>query len=312
MSQSLIDYQKNIKYIPLVKNQNLEEQKIDVVYTYVNANDIKWQNKIRKYNNTINRARYVEHNEIYGSLRSIEKFMNWINNIYIVTDNQKLDNNKLSQWLKNKIIYIDHKEIIPHNLLPTFNSMVIEAFIHKIPKLSNIFLYFNDDMFVGNYVKSNYFFTKENVKINNVLYSDTKENSISDLIYDKNSSRIIRDNFNVEPMIRMDHNVYVLSKDGCIMTHMLFNKELKDGFSRMRSDKTIHFLHLVICVEAYYGLTKIQYTNDRLSIYTACNKETFNNDLEKITKLKPYFYCINTIKNKCEKHYNKFIKVYNG
>ena len=40
-----------------------------------------------------------------------------------------------------------HKDIIPQEYLPTFNSRTIEMFIHRIPDLDERFLYFNDDMF---------------------------------------------------------------------------------------------------------------------------------------------------------------------
>lgn len=36
--------------------------------------------------------------------------------------------------------------------LPTFNSDVIESFIHNIPELSEIFLYNNDDMMHTRYI----------------------------------------------------------------------------------------------------------------------------------------------------------------
>lgn len=44
---------------------------------------------------------------------------------------------------------MDHREIIDHDYLPTFNSHVIEANLHKIPNLSEHFIYFNDDVFVA-------------------------------------------------------------------------------------------------------------------------------------------------------------------
>ena len=44
---------------------------------------------------------------------------------------------------------MDHREIIEQEYLPTFNSHVIEANLHKIPNLSEHFIYFNDDVFVA-------------------------------------------------------------------------------------------------------------------------------------------------------------------
>jgi len=48
-------------------------------------------------------------------------------------NDQTLDNNKLSPWIKKKLSYVFHNQIIPSKLLPTFNSIVIESFLHLIP-----------------------------------------------------------------------------------------------------------------------------------------------------------------------------------
>ena len=45
---------------------------------------------------------------------------------------------------------VPHSEIFPDTGdLPTFNSHAIEACLHRIPDLSENFLYFNDDVFLG-------------------------------------------------------------------------------------------------------------------------------------------------------------------
>src|SRR5690606_8391581 len=44
--------------------------------------------------------------------------------------------------------------------LPTFNSGMIELYIPNIPNLGEHFLFSNDDMFFGNYVKPSDFYDK--------------------------------------------------------------------------------------------------------------------------------------------------------
>lgn len=39
--------------------------------------------------------------------------------------------------------------LLPEHATPTFSSNVVEQFLHKIPGLSDIFLYWNDDFFLG-------------------------------------------------------------------------------------------------------------------------------------------------------------------
>lgn len=72
------------------------------------------------------------------------KFMPWIRNVYLVTANQT------PCWLKrtDRIIVVDHSEILPHSVLPTFNSRTIEQGIKNIKGLSDYYIYMNDDVFV--------------------------------------------------------------------------------------------------------------------------------------------------------------------
>jgi len=140
--------------------------KIDVVYTWVDGSDPVWINKKEKklQENNIpytteacSSARWMDNNELLYSLRSINDFAPWVNNIFIVTDNQ------VPAWLDinhPKIHVIDHTEIFPENTdLPVFNSMAIEAQIHRIESLSEHYIYFNDDTFLGNHTSPDYFFT---------------------------------------------------------------------------------------------------------------------------------------------------------
>lgn len=137
--------------------------RIDAVFTWVSSNDVSWRNKKDAFLTNDGEfelyatedSRYVSHNEIYYSILSVLKHMPWIATIYIVTDNQMPE---LPAWFFNKVKIVDHKSIIPHAYLPTFNSHVIEAYLHKIPGLSENFIYFNDDFFVAREIDSSHFF----------------------------------------------------------------------------------------------------------------------------------------------------------
>ncbi len=140
--------------------------KIDLVYLWVDGSDKKWLEKKNAYlsklsnvdKEAIDDCRFVQHNELKYSLRSVEKYAPWINHIYIVTDNQ------IPEWLntKNKkVTIVDHKDIMPKTALPCFNSTAIEHCIINIPKLSENFLYANDDMFFWNNVESDFFFDND-------------------------------------------------------------------------------------------------------------------------------------------------------
>lgn len=142
---------------------------IDLVYLWVDGTDPKWQEKKRIFTGKLiddseenNKGRYISNDELKYSLRSVEKHAPWIRKIFIVTDNQK------PEWLNTshpKIQIVDHKEIIPAEVLPCFNSSVIEYFLYKIPGLAERFLFANDDMFFNAEVGPDFFFASDGFPI---------------------------------------------------------------------------------------------------------------------------------------------------
>lgn len=137
---------------------------IDMVYLWVNGSDPQWRSKQQYYASLESRAsegasgdeRFVEHDELRHSLRSVFQYANWVNTIFIVTDNQ------IPSWLnqsQERIRIIQHSQIMPPDALPTYNSYAIEANIHKIPNLSELFLFSNDDFYFFRKVTRAFFFT---------------------------------------------------------------------------------------------------------------------------------------------------------
>ena len=133
------------------------ERKIDLVYLWVDGNDPTWVAKKQQYiDEKINTVgRYQDNQELKYSLRSVEKHIPWIRKIFIVTDKQTP---KFLNTNHPKIEIVDHKQIIPKTLLPTFNSSVLDYFVYKIPDLSEYFIYANDDMFINADLESSFFF----------------------------------------------------------------------------------------------------------------------------------------------------------
>lgn len=155
-------------------NNAWEYPEIDVVYTWVNGSIPEWQKLKEEYrirfiaeleNKTVNQVqeedkidghdngpnrmnRYADHGELKYSMRSVLKHAPWVRKIYLITAD-----GKGPDWLDAshpKIRLVSHEEIFddPSNL-PVFNSRPIELSLHNIPDVSDYFLYFNDDFFLG-------------------------------------------------------------------------------------------------------------------------------------------------------------------
>lgn len=137
---------------------------VDVVYTWVDGEEPAMRAKRARYrgegtadilDKEVNESRYTSHDELRYSLRSLHMYADFIRHVYIVTDGQR------PHWLDEDaegITVVDHRDIFPEDVLPVFNSHAIETRLHHIPGLSDHYLYFNDDVFVGRRVTPEHFF----------------------------------------------------------------------------------------------------------------------------------------------------------
>lgn len=128
-------------------------EQIDVVYTWVNGSDPKFLKQLQHYSKNSYREtdfseqRFSDKYELKFSLRSLERYAPWIGHVYIVTNGQ------IPYWLDldyEKVTIVSHETIFLDSYdLPTFSSPAIEAHLHRIPGLSQRFIYLNDDIFLG-------------------------------------------------------------------------------------------------------------------------------------------------------------------
>lgn len=125
---------------------------IDFVVLWVDMDDPKWRADFEKFSgraredkNSVSAARFRDHGFLKYWFRGVEEFTPWVNKIHFVTCGQK------PEWLDTsnpKLHLVDHKDYIPEAFLPCFNSGVLESFLHRIPGLSERFVFFNDDFFI--------------------------------------------------------------------------------------------------------------------------------------------------------------------
>lgn len=138
---------------------------IDFVITWVDSSDTEWTSKKNKYLSELGKPmesaatdeRFRDYGTLKYLLRSIEQYAPWVHKIYLITDNQR------PTWLKKNLLntkleIVDHKDIIPNENLPTFNSNAIEMCVPNIPNLSECFVEFNDDLLINKRVEPTDFF----------------------------------------------------------------------------------------------------------------------------------------------------------
>jgi hypothetical protein len=137
---------------------------VDIVYTWVDSTDPLWRQQHARYSeqhvthneSANNSERYINREELRYSMRSVWMFAPFVRHIYLVTMDQR------PSWLLDhpKVSLVSHKDIFPDaSVLPTFNSHAIESCLHRIEGLSENFLYFNDDVFLGRETTEDDYFT---------------------------------------------------------------------------------------------------------------------------------------------------------
>ncbi|HEY8452402.1 MAG: stealth family protein [Micromonosporaceae bacterium] len=194
---------------------------IDVVYTWVDGHDPAWQARRAAtaaavyHPHAANSARFISHDELRYSLRSVRMNMPWVRTIYLVTDGQ------VPRWLDRDVPglhVVDHREIFSDPaVLPVFNSHAIETQLHHIDGLSEHFLYLNDDVCIGRPVTPDRFFlangiTKFFPSPALVPFGEPDDRDVPSSVAGKNNRALIRREFGTLLTHKMKHVPHALRR----------------------------------------------------------------------------------------------------
>ena len=142
-------------------NTAYKKYPIDIVIPWVDGNDPNWIAEKNKYykgtEKSVHKYDYQDWDLLRYFFRGIERFAPWVNKVFFITWGH------VPKWLNEnhpKLRIINHRDYIPEKYLPTFSSHTIELNLHRIPELSEHFIYFNDDMFLINRCSPELFFYK--------------------------------------------------------------------------------------------------------------------------------------------------------
>ena len=100
-------------------------------------------------------ARFRDWDNFHFWFRAVEKFAPWVHKFYLVTWDT------IPKWLNTehpKVEVIHDRDIIPNGFAPAFGPNPMETNLHRIPGISEHFVFFNDDMFLLQPVEPNDFY----------------------------------------------------------------------------------------------------------------------------------------------------------
>ena len=140
------------------------DNKVDAVILFVDMNDQEWRDRYNEYIK-LNNIPLPEINNMevrsrdYGTLRclirSIEKNLDWINNVFLVVQSES----QVPEWINRETVKVVlHEEFIPKEYLPLYNSFSLSIHLHLIKGLSEKFLVISDDSIIANKMEKEDFF----------------------------------------------------------------------------------------------------------------------------------------------------------
>lgn len=135
-------------------------ERIDFVIPMVFDDDPQWRSDFLRLKRIYHDAAYYTACwRSWGTeqllIKAVRKYMPWVGTIHVLLASES----QVRGWMKDEDIHIVfHRDFIPVQFLPTFNSNTIEMFLHKIPGLSERFIYGNDDVYPLSPLGEEYFF----------------------------------------------------------------------------------------------------------------------------------------------------------
>lgn len=129
------------------------ERSIDLVIPMVFPQDAAWQRDYAGYSSFAAAAKYNERFRSWGTeellIECVKKYMPWVRKIHILLARES----QRQPWMERlgggepEVRLVFHREFMDAKVLPCFNVLTIEMFLHRIPGLSERFIYSNDDFF---------------------------------------------------------------------------------------------------------------------------------------------------------------------
>lgn len=218
---------------------------VDIVITWVNSTDSQYmqdrQQHYQEGDNSTWRIPDVRNNELElkTAILCIIKNIDWKGTIFIVTPYKQVP--RCYHQLKkiySSIQVVFQEQIWPKHLqqtLPAFNSLAVEANLHRIPKLSEKFIYFNDDMYVTKKLDYCSVFDRGKMVVQPLTFIPTRARKLN--VY----SYIWRNMLDTYVMYPPWYGFYALTKTAMSATEKYMKNQWEQTISsRFRSKTDIH------------------------------------------------------------------------
>ena len=211
---------------------------MDAVITYVDGLDPCWRADYEKWvGKSILQKRFRDWGTLRYLLRGIEECMPFVSNVHLVVARES----QIPAWADRDNLHIVlHSDFVPEEYLPTFNCNPLEMYLHRIPGLSDEFIYFNDDFFPLMPCSADDFFQdgKAVMKPSRCLFSPDMYKKLV-----KRSDRLARKAAGSDASItflRPQHTCAPMLKESCDELFSLVEKDIIPTLTRVRDASNLN------------------------------------------------------------------------
>lgn len=308
----ILNFRKNVfssesLKIPMDKSIDMP---IDFVFTWVDGSETHHLDQLKRFEIPYSNQRFSQNDELYYSLKSINLYAKWVNRVYIaIADYQSKPIHLIPSEIKDKVEFIKHSDFIPKQYLPLFASQLIESFLYQIPSLSEHFVYFNDDMFLGRKVTPNDFFISKSKPFmfvdhsldyyhffsHLILKTSTRmhgfKNTITYFIDVFSKSKLLKFFFYKKPI----HQCYPATKT---MFRLIWdNSKIQSTLiSQLKyRSRSINHLNIFYLMYLYgYHIGKVSLKKEKSHLFVSItNYSTLRKSFLQLKNKRPKFFCLN-------------------
>ncbi len=210
---------------------------MDIVITYVNGLDPVWQNDYEMFTNLpVLEKRFRDWGTLRYLFRGIAENMPFVRKVHLVVSHES----QVPEWIDRDVVNIVlHKDIIPSEYLPVFNSNPIEMHLHRIDGLDEEYLYFNDDLFPLQKCEATDFFRDGKCFLgmsHHLLVWDMFKRIC------RNSDHLARKALGLKPrlfFLRPQHICTPMFKSECEELYAKVEDEIRARITRIRSERNV-------------------------------------------------------------------------
>lgn len=265
---------------------------IDLVVPYVNCNDRHWVRDFAEYTGIRipNPSRYRSWGTLKYLFRGVSEYLPFVRQIVLLVAKPS----QVPSWVNTETVrVVYHKEFIPKEFLPTFNSCTIESYLWKIPDLAEKIIYINDDMFPTGLMEETDFFTDNTPHISftkpyeyspKTMYQAQCRSGI-DLI----TKALDLPSFEKGKITRPQHISTAFIRDNMLKVGELCEEAIAPTTSRMRLTKNVNQY-----IYAYYQYFTNDYINETISYkYFELTEKNWDTIKEAILSSTYQMICLN-------------------